>query len=165
MARATGSIHYLEHVTPIKDESGKSIIHPMFVKNDTIDMEKMAQDLSWGWLDSCRRGGSVLYRHPAYQGVCEGVLAEKACLQSPVVGRKGSAQGGGRRVCRLYSAALPSIAGTFAEYSQQNSWVYSKDLVVVRSQPFWLYSGLPFSRTTMHVLLVRWFVCLCTITC
>lgn len=41
MARATGSIHYLEHVTPIKDESGKNIIHPMFVKNETIDTEKM----------------------------------------------------------------------------------------------------------------------------
>jgi len=35
----------LEHVTPVKDESGKNIIHPMFVKNDTIDMEKMAKSL------------------------------------------------------------------------------------------------------------------------
>lgn len=41
MARATGSIHYLEHTTPVKDESGKYIIHPMFVKNDTMDMENM----------------------------------------------------------------------------------------------------------------------------
>ena len=45
MARATGSIHYLEHVTPIKDESGKNIIHPMFVKNETINMEKMTDSL------------------------------------------------------------------------------------------------------------------------
>ena len=41
MARATGPIHYLEHTTPKKDESGKYTIHPMFVKNDTIDMEEM----------------------------------------------------------------------------------------------------------------------------
>ncbi len=41
MARATGSIHYLEHTTPVKDESGKFTIHPMFVKNDTMDMENM----------------------------------------------------------------------------------------------------------------------------
>ncbi len=45
MARATGSIHYLEHITPIKDESGKNIIHPMFVKNETIDMAKMEDSL------------------------------------------------------------------------------------------------------------------------
>ena len=45
MARATGSIHYLEHVTPVKDENGKNIIHPMFVKNETFDMEKMADSL------------------------------------------------------------------------------------------------------------------------
>ena len=36
MARATGSINYLEHRTPLKDESGKYQIHPMFVKRDTI---------------------------------------------------------------------------------------------------------------------------------
>ncbi len=41
MARATGSINYLEHRTPLKDESGKYQIHPMFVKRDTIDQEKM----------------------------------------------------------------------------------------------------------------------------
>ena len=41
MARATGPIHYLEHTTPMKDESGKHTLHPMFVKNDIIDMEKM----------------------------------------------------------------------------------------------------------------------------
>ena len=41
MARATGPIHYLEHTTPMKDESGKYTIHPMFVKNDTVDMEEM----------------------------------------------------------------------------------------------------------------------------
>ena len=41
MARATGPIHYLEHTTPMKDESGKYTLHPMFVKNDTIGMEKM----------------------------------------------------------------------------------------------------------------------------
>lgn len=41
MARATGPIHYLEHTTPMKDESGKYTIHPMFVKNDTMDMEGM----------------------------------------------------------------------------------------------------------------------------
>lgn len=35
----------MEHVTPIKDESGKNIIHPMFVKNDTTDMEKMMESL------------------------------------------------------------------------------------------------------------------------
>ena len=28
MARATGSINYLEHRTPLKDESGKYQIHP-----------------------------------------------------------------------------------------------------------------------------------------
>lgn len=36
MARATGSINYLEHRTPLKDESGKYQIHPVFVKRDTI---------------------------------------------------------------------------------------------------------------------------------
>ena len=36
MARATGSINYLEHRTPLKDESGKYQIHPMFVKRNTI---------------------------------------------------------------------------------------------------------------------------------
>ena len=36
MARATSSINYLEHRTPLKDESGKYQIHPMFVKRDTI---------------------------------------------------------------------------------------------------------------------------------
>lgn len=41
MARATGSINYLEHRTPFKDESGKYQIHPMFVKRDIIDQEKM----------------------------------------------------------------------------------------------------------------------------
>lgn len=41
MARATGPIHYLEHTTPWKDESGKYTLHPMFVKNDTVDMEAM----------------------------------------------------------------------------------------------------------------------------
>ena len=41
MARATGSINYLEHRTPLKDESGKYQIHPMFVKRNTIDQEKM----------------------------------------------------------------------------------------------------------------------------
>ena len=34
MARATGSINFLEHRTPLKDESGKYQIHPMFVKRD-----------------------------------------------------------------------------------------------------------------------------------
>ena len=37
MARATGSINYLEHRTPLKDESGKYQIHPMFVKRDIVD--------------------------------------------------------------------------------------------------------------------------------
>lgn len=41
MARATGSINYLEHRTPFKDESGKYQIHPMFVKRDIVDQEKM----------------------------------------------------------------------------------------------------------------------------
>ena len=41
MARATGSINYLEHRTPLKDESGKYQIHPMFVKQDIVDREKM----------------------------------------------------------------------------------------------------------------------------
>ena len=41
MARATGSINYLEHRTPLKDESGKYQIHPMFVKRDIVDQEKM----------------------------------------------------------------------------------------------------------------------------
>jgi len=41
MARATGSINYLEHRTPLKDESGKYQIHPMFVKQDVVDREKM----------------------------------------------------------------------------------------------------------------------------
>ena len=41
MARATGSINYLEHRTPLKDESGKYQIHPMFVKRDIVDREKM----------------------------------------------------------------------------------------------------------------------------
>ena len=41
MARATGSITYLEHRTPLKDESGKYQIHPMFVKRDIVDQEKM----------------------------------------------------------------------------------------------------------------------------
>ena len=41
MARATGSINYLEHRTPFKDESGKYQIHPMFVKRDSIDQKKM----------------------------------------------------------------------------------------------------------------------------
>ncbi len=31
----------MEHTTPVKDESGKFTIHPMFVKNDTMDMENM----------------------------------------------------------------------------------------------------------------------------
>ena len=41
MARATGSINYLEHRTPLKDESGKYQIHPMFVKQDIVDREKI----------------------------------------------------------------------------------------------------------------------------
>ena len=41
MARATGSINSLEHRTPFKDESGKYQIHPMFVKRDIVDQEKM----------------------------------------------------------------------------------------------------------------------------
>ena len=41
MVRATGSINYLEHRTPLKDESGKYQIHPMFVKQDVVDREKM----------------------------------------------------------------------------------------------------------------------------
>lgn len=49
MARATGSINYLEHRTPLKDESGKYQIHPMFVKRDTIDQEKMEKHV----LDHC----------------------------------------------------------------------------------------------------------------
>lgn len=40
MARATGSINYLEHRTPLKDESGKYQIHPMFVKQDVVDREE-----------------------------------------------------------------------------------------------------------------------------
>ena len=49
MARATGSINYLEHRTPLKDESGKYQIHPMFVKRDTIDQKKMEKHV----LDHC----------------------------------------------------------------------------------------------------------------
>ena len=45
MARATGSINYLEHRTPLKDESGKYQIHPMFVKRDIVDREKMEKRL------------------------------------------------------------------------------------------------------------------------
>ncbi len=45
MARSTGPIHYLEHTTPMKDESGKYTLHPMFVKNGTVDMEKMKDTL------------------------------------------------------------------------------------------------------------------------
>ena len=51
MARATGSINYLEHRTPLKDESGKYQIHPMFVKQDIVDREKMEKrrPLSLHW--------------------------------------------------------------------------------------------------------------------
>lgn len=45
MARANGSINYLEHRTPLKDDSGKYQIHPMFVKRDTVDEEKMAANV------------------------------------------------------------------------------------------------------------------------
>ena len=37
MARATGSINYLEHRTPLKDESGKYQIHPVLLKSECKD--------------------------------------------------------------------------------------------------------------------------------
>ncbi len=53
MARATGSINYLEHRTPLKDESGKFQIHPMFVKRDVVDQEKMEKACSRSLCDEC----------------------------------------------------------------------------------------------------------------
>ena len=41
MPRATGSIKYIEHRTPMKDESGEYLIHPMFVHNDIYDFKDM----------------------------------------------------------------------------------------------------------------------------
>ena len=41
MPRATGPIHYIEHRSPIKDETGKYLIHPQFVNNDVFDFKDM----------------------------------------------------------------------------------------------------------------------------
>ena len=41
MARATGSINYLEHRTPFEGRKRWHQIHPMFVKQDVVDREKM----------------------------------------------------------------------------------------------------------------------------
>ncbi len=59
MARATGSINYLEHRTPLKDESGKYQIHPMFVEQDIVDREKMEKRVR----DHCAMNVSSLSPH------------------------------------------------------------------------------------------------------
>ena len=59
MARATGSINYLEHRTPLKDESGKYQIHPMFVKQDVVDREKMEKRVR----DHCAMNVSSFISH------------------------------------------------------------------------------------------------------
>lgn len=41
MPRAQGPIRYIEHRTPIKDETGKYVIHPQFVNKDVYDFKDM----------------------------------------------------------------------------------------------------------------------------
>lgn len=44
MPRAKGPIGYIEHRTPMKDESGKYIVHPMFIQKGTYDLENMMNE-------------------------------------------------------------------------------------------------------------------------
>ena len=41
MPRATGPIGYIEHRSPMKDETGKYLIHPQFVYRDVYDFKNM----------------------------------------------------------------------------------------------------------------------------
>lgn len=43
MPRATGPIHYIEHRSPMKDETGEYLIHPKFVNNDVFDFKDMTE--------------------------------------------------------------------------------------------------------------------------
>lgn len=45
MPRATGPIHYVEHRSPMKDETGEYLIHPQFVSNDTYEFKDMTEDM------------------------------------------------------------------------------------------------------------------------
>lgn len=43
MPKATGSIHYIEHRSPMKDETGEYLIHPQFVYSDIYDFKDMTK--------------------------------------------------------------------------------------------------------------------------
>lgn len=45
MPKATGSIHYIEHRSPMKDETGEYLIHPQFVYSDIYDFKDMTKGM------------------------------------------------------------------------------------------------------------------------
>ncbi len=45
MPRATGPIGYIEHRSPMKDETGKYLIHPQFVSKDVFDFKDMTKGM------------------------------------------------------------------------------------------------------------------------
>lgn len=45
MSKATGSIHYIEHRSPMKDETGEYLIHPQFVYSDIYDFKDMTKGM------------------------------------------------------------------------------------------------------------------------
>lgn len=45
MPKATGSIHYVEHRSPLKDETGEYLIHPQFVYHDVYDFKDMTKGM------------------------------------------------------------------------------------------------------------------------
>ncbi len=44
MPKANGSIHYVEHRSPMKDKTGEYLIHPQFVYSDVYDFQDMTKD-------------------------------------------------------------------------------------------------------------------------
>lgn len=45
MPKATGSIHYIEHQSPMKDETGEYLVHPRFVYSDVYDFKDMRKGM------------------------------------------------------------------------------------------------------------------------
>lgn len=44
MPKANGSIHYVEHRSPMKDETGEYLVHPQFVYSDVYDFKDMTKE-------------------------------------------------------------------------------------------------------------------------